>query len=254
MPVQQSAPTAEHAAEQLLAEARNIVHDSKRPIRHIAFVVDGNRRWARQHRHANPIAGHRRALEVVLERVEDGAAIELPTMSFWLFSSENWRREAEQVNGLFNLGRDAFDRVRQSLLRLNARFRHIGRKDRIPRDLGDAIAALERETSVCTGILTIAAIDYGGRDEIVRAANRALKAGVREFTEDTLTQYLDTAGVDDPDLVIRTSGELRTSGYMVWQAAYSEWLFPKAFFPDLGREEFVSALREYAARERRFGG
>lgn len=239
------------SAERLLSVGREIVEQKN--IQHIAFIVDGNRRWAEQ-QGLHVLEGHRRALEVVVERIEDGVAMGIPVMSFWLFSTENWRRSSEQVEGIFELGREMKARVQEMLMRLEVRFETIGRTDRLPDDLKSVINELKGETRNNTAMTVVAAIDYGGRDEIIRATNKAIEKGRVVESEEIYSALLDTAGIPDPDFVIRTSGERRTSGFMPWQTVYSEWYFPKTFFPGLGRKEFVAALRDYAERQRRFGG
>jgi undecaprenyl diphosphate synthase len=233
------------------SEARGIVKRTR--LRHIGFIVDGNRRWAIG-QNLPSIEGHRRALQVLLDRVGDGADIGLSVMSFWLFSTENWRRGDQQVSAMFNLGREIETRLRAELVRLRLRFRQVGRRDRIPHDLRCLLSELERDTQAFDGPTVIAAIDYGGRDEVVRAVNAAIATGIKKFTPETLNHFLDTTDLPDPDLIIRTSGEVRTSGYMVWQAAHSEWFFTNTLFPALDRDEFLAALRAFDARERRYGG
>jgi undecaprenyl diphosphate synthase len=240
-----------HTEHALLSEARAIVQEHQ--IKHVGFIVDGNRRWAKE-RGLSGVAGHRRALEVLLERVKDGVTAGVPVMSFWLFSTENWRRPPDQVRALFDLGREARERLENELAVLGARFQHIGRQDRLPADLLEIIGGIERRTADNKNIQVLAALDYGGRDEIIRAFNRLLSAGRQQVTLDEFPSFLDTAGLPDPDLVIRTSGETRTSGYMTWQAAYSEWVFAEPYFPAFDLAEFVGALRDYANRQRRFGG
>lgn len=233
-----------------ISEGRSIVR--RKHLRHVGFIVDGNRRWAAGH-NVPWIEGHRRALEVILDRLVDGIDIGLSVMSFWLFSTENWRR-GQQVNTMFDLGREIEMRLRAELSRLRLRFKQVGRRDRIPDGLRCLLAELEQETEGFDGPIVIAAIDYGGRDEVIRAANAAIAAGVKKLTPDILASFLDTADLPEPDLIIRTSGEVRTSGYMVWQAAHSEWVFRNTHFPAFDRDEFLAALKEFDGRERRFGG
>lgn len=237
--------------ERLLSIGREIVE--RKNLQHVAFIVDGNRRWAEQ-QGLHVLEGHRRALEVVLERVEDGVAMGILVMSFWLFSTENWRRPREQIEGMFGLGREIKDRAQETLMRLEVRFETIGRIDRLPDDLKNIINELKGETKNNTAMTVVAAIDYGGRDEIIRATNKAIKKGSPVESEEIYSALLDTTGIPDPDFVIRASGERRTSGFMPWQTVYSEWYFPQTFFPGFGQEEFVVALGDFAERQRRFGG
>ena len=221
-------------------------------LSHVGFIVDGNRRWAKSH-NLPPIEGHKRAIEVILERVNDQVAIGLPVTSYWLFSTENWKREHEQIDALFDLAIASSDRLGEEFRRLGVSFKHIGRKDRIPEELEEKLVLLEAETHGEGRPLVVAAIDYGGRDEIIRAFNAAIDGGETKLDEDGFSRFLDTIGIPNPDMVIRTSGESRTSGFMIWQAAYSEWLFPKTLFPDFDLAQFISALQQFAERDRRFG-
>jgi undecaprenyl diphosphate synthase len=236
---------------ELIEQGRRVVAETK--MRHVALIVDGNRRWARARR-KTWIEGHRKALEVVLGRVEDGIEMGLEVMTFWLFSTENWRRDANHVNALFRLGKEYDQRLHEELRRLNVRFRHIGRKDRIPDFLSRLLTNLESETQTNDAATVVAALDYGGRDDVLRAVNKAIAEKVPAVTEEYLSSQLDAADLPNPDLVIRTSGEIRTSGFMIWQTVYSEWSFPKVFFPDLDTECFVSEVCEFGTRNRRFGG
>ena len=229
---------------------RRIIAESG--LAHVGFIVDGNRRWARQ-RSLPLTEGHRIAVEVILQRVADQVAMGLPVTSFWLFSTENWNRDSDHVNALFHMGAGAEDRVEAELRNLGLSFKHIGRKDRIPQELAQMLTRLEAEDRGDGRYLTIAAIDYGGRDELVRAFNVATSTGVTKLAWENVNSYLDTAGIPDPDLVIRTSGEMRTSGFMLWQAAHSEWLFPETSFPDFDLPHFISALQQFSKREKRLG-
>ena len=235
----------------LLEQGRRVV--KKTGMRHVALIVDGNRRWARARR--KPwIAGHRKALEVILERVEDGLGMGIEVMTFWLFSTENWRRQAKQVDALFRLGMEYEQRLHEEMNRLNVRFRHLGRRDRLPGFLCRLLADLESETLDNDAATVVAALDYGGRDDVLRAVNRAVVERASVVTEEYFSSLVDAADLPNPDLVIRTSGEIRTSGFMIWQAAYSEWSFPQKFFPDFNTEDFVSEVCQFGVRRRRFGG
>lgn len=236
--------------EHLLAEGKEIV--KKTGLQHIGFIVDGNRRWAKSH-NLPPIEGHRKAIEVILETIRGGAEMRIPVMSFWLLSTENWQRGEEFTSALFNLGREMKDKVREELTNLNVRFKTIGREDRLPEDLLKILVELEEQTRGNTKLSVLACIDYGGRDEIRRAANKMVELGIKAETEEEFGKLLDTAEIPNPDLVIRTAGEQRTSGFMLWQTAYSEWIFANNLFPDLGLLEFIATLGEFSKRSRRFG-
>lgn len=239
------------ASSALLEEARAIV--ARHHIQHVGFILDGNRRWAAR-RGLGPAEGYRRALHVVLDRTRDAAAAGIGVVSFWVFSTENWRRGPNQVDAVFDVAREVRDRIRRELLALGARFHHIGRADRLPEDLLTFLADLEDATKGNRGIRTLAAFDYGGQDEVIRAISRAIAAGRPPRSPGDLAQFLDTAGIPDPDIVVRTSGEVRTSGFMIWQSAYSEWIFTRTLGPEFRRRQFVAALRAFSQRQRRFGG
>lgn len=234
----------------LINEGKEIIKATG--TKHVAFIVDGNRRWAEE-RGLSPIEGHREALKLILDSIGDWIEMGIPVVSFWLFSTENWQRPPELVQSIFRLGGEFAESVRQRAMQHNVRFIHLGRKDRIPADLATTIQTLEEQTSTNNRMDVLACIDYGGRDELMRATNKAIMRGELIETEDEFSQLLDTAGIPDPDVVIRTSGEMRTSGFMIWQAVYSELVFISEYFPDLTLVKFVEVLREFAIRERRFG-
>lgn len=230
------------STEKLLSLGQEVIR--KNDIKHLAFIVDGNRRWA-QERGLPLIEGYRKALEKILKLVEYGIDLKIPVMSFWLFSTENWTRGDNFASLIFDIGREAFPRVEETLMRLGARFKHIGRKDRLPPDLQMIISYLEEETEQKTNLTVLSAIDYGGRDEIVRAIRKIVGSGQTVETVEEFSLFLDTAGFPDPDLVIRTSGEQRSSGFMIWQAAYSEWHSLPVLFPDLELAGLVATISKF---------
>jgi undecaprenyl diphosphate synthase len=219
---------------------------------HIAFIVDGNRRWAKD-KGLPIIEGHRRGSEN-LEKIFDFAKkIGVKYVTAWVFSTENWNRSETEVNYLFELFREKFKAYKKKFMDEEIRFIHIGRKDRIPEDVKESLIELEEETKDFTEHAVAFAIDYGGRDELVRATNAIIEKG-KEVSEESINKHLDTVEMPEPDLIIRTSGELRLSGFMLWQSAYAEFAFPKVTFPAFTEEEFTKVLQDYSSRERRFGG
>lgn len=227
------------------------------PPRHIAIIMDGNGRWA-QARHLPRLAGHRagaEALDRAMHLCRD-AGVEFLTV--YAFSTENWRRSKAEVSGLMALLSTYIANKADELVANSVRFRVIGRRGDLSARLQREIAALEERTR--DGAFTlVVALSYGGRDEIVRAAGRLVQARMSSgdsaaVTEEEFGALLDTAGIPDPDLIVRSSGELRLSNFLLWQAAYAEFFFTQTLWPDFGKEDFDAALEAFAKRERRMGG
>lgn len=225
--------------------------------RHIAIIMDGNGRWA-QARHLPRLAGHRagaEALDRAMHLCRD-AGVEFLTV--YAFSTENWRRSKAEVSGLMALLSTYIANKADELVANSVRFRVIGRRGDLSARLQREIAALEERTR--DGAFTlVVALSYGGRDEIVRAAGRLVQARMSSgdsaaVTEEEFGALLDTAGIPDPDLIVRSSGELRLSNFLLWQAAYAEFFFTQTLWPDFGKEDFDAALAAFAKRERRMGG
>lgn len=229
------------------------------PLQHLAIICDGNRRWAKAH-HLPPFEGHRRAVDQVFDELIEAASQRgIKFLTFWIFSTENWQRDQLEVEGLMNLFRRFFDTRINEFKQKNIRFKMIGNLSHFAPDLQKRIVEGMEKTQTCDKITVTLAMSYGGRDELVRAtqkiAHQVLSGGLRpeEITALTLTNSLDTAGVPDPDLIVRTSGEQRLSGFLIWQAEYAEFYFPQWHFPEFDGEKLDECLAEYAARQRRFG-
>jgi undecaprenyl diphosphate synthase len=223
--------------------------------RAVAIIMDGNGRWARQ-RGLPVAAGHRagsRALRPVVE-----AAIDLGVRSLvvYAFSTENWTRPPDEVDALMETFSETIDREVQDLAREGVRTRFVGRRDRAPDALQRKMAELEAATADKNRLQLWIAFDYGGRAEIVEAARRAIDAGVdpAQLDEERFASFLFEPDMPDPDLLIRTSGELRISNFLLWQAAYAELVFVDKLWPDFSGEDLRAALEDYASRRRRFGG
>lgn len=215
--------------------------------RHVAVIMDGNGRWAKS-KGLPRLMGHRAgadALDRVMHYCRD-AGVEFLTV--YAFSTENWKRSTEEVSGLMKLLSSFIHKKEKELVGNGIRFRVIGRRTDLSEKLQKEIAALEEKTAGGSFTLVVA-LSYGGRDEILRAA-----AKFQGGTEEDFSALLDTAGIPDPDLIVRTSGELRLSNFLLWQAAYAEFYFTDVLWPDFGREEFDKALASFAKRERRMGG
>ena len=219
--------------------------------RHIAVIMDGNGRWAKG-RGLPRLAGHRAGADALDRAMHLCKEAGVEFLTVYAFSTENWKRSKEEVGGLMALLSTYIKSKERELVANSVRFRVIGRRGDLSEKLQKEIAGLEERTSGGAFTLVVA-LSYGGRDEIVRAAQRAALAGGCA-TEEDFSRYLDTAGIHDPDLIIRTSGEQRLSNFLLWQAAYAEFYFTDVLWPDFGREEFERALESYSRRERRLGG
>ena len=226
---------------------------------HVAIILDGNGRWAKEHKMPRNL-GHKAGCEAVEQTVEDAARMGIKYLTVYGFSTENWKRSEDEVGALMQLFRFYAKRLLKIAKANNVRVKMIGERSRFAKDLVEAINRLEDETKENTGLTFVIAVNYGSRDEIVRGTKKMLedyKAGkfeLSEVNEDFFSSYLDTAGIPDPDLLIRTSGEQRLSNYLLWQMAYTEFYFTDIYWPDFNREELEKAVEYYNKRERRFGG
>ncbi len=222
---------------------------------HIAIIMDGNGRWALA-RGLPRLAGHRAGTENLRRIIEACIEFGIRYLTIYAFSTENWGRPQEEVAGLMRILEDVIDRELQELHDQGVQLRHIGRLDRLNPVLREKVLHAVEFTQHNTRLVLNVAFNYGGRDEIVCAVQRMIADGVQpeQVSDQLLSQYLFTAGVPDPDLIIRTSGELRGSNFLIWQGAYSEWYFTPTYWPDFSKEELLQALHEFAQRERRYGG
>ncbi len=228
-------------------------------LRHIAIIMDGNGRWAAE-RGLPRTEGHRRGVESTKECVRAAADAGISYLTLFSFSSENWKRPEAEVGFLMGLLKRFIQRDLAELHENNVRLRIIGSENHVPPDILTMLREAVALTAGNTGLQLVIAFNYGARDEIVRAARRMaerVKAGeitAGDITEKSLAAEFDTAGIPDPDLIIRTSGEHRISNFLLWQCAYSEFLFVDNFWPDFTRQTLESAIAAYRQRERRFGG
>ena len=215
--------------------------------------MDGNRRWAKSHKLAI-LAGHRRAaLDVIEPLVDTAIANNISHLTLWAFSTENWNREKAEVNGLMTLFREVLTENIERFHKKGVRVRTIGDLSKFPEDIVRGLEdGLEKTKNNATITLTFA-LNYGGRDEIVRAIRKLTSTKIESLTQEKFSELLDTKGIPDPDLLIRTGGEQRLSGFLAWQAVYAELYFTNVLFPDFSPTEFEKAIVEYATRQRRFG-
>lgn len=235
------------------ALARQISFD--RLPRHVAVIMDGNGRWAAQ-RHLPRVEGHRAGIDAVREVVESSARLGIGVLTLYAFSVENWKRPATEVSTLMALLKRYLRLELQTLLRNDIRFRVIGRADELAPDIRRELSAAEERTAANRGMLFNIALNYGGRAEIVEAARSLIAAGVRpeDLDEERFASALYTAGQPDPDLLIRTSGEMRVSNFLLWQIAYAEIWVTETLWPDFRRRHLLEALVAYQKRDRRYGG
>ncbi len=226
--------------------------------RHVAFIMDGNGRWARQ-RGLPRIEGHRKGVETVRTVLETAWELGIKQITLYAFSAENWKRPAEEVGALMNLLEWFLDRETARLVENRIRLRTIGHVEALPASVQRALTKAVAATAGFTEHTLVLALNYGARDEVVEAVKAysvAVVAGrerVEKTSYETFRRYLATADLPDPDLVIRTSGETRLSNFLLLQSAYAEFVFTPVLWPDFGKAELAAAVAEYARRERRFG-
>jgi undecaprenyl diphosphate synthase len=226
---------------------------------HIAIIMDGNGRWAKS-RGLPRVAGHRRGADAVRRVIRGAGELGIPVLTLFAFSTENWTRPADEVSDLMGLLRHYLRHELEELGRNGARLRVIGDRDRLAKDIVKDIVDAEARTRTNTRIDVNICINYGARDEILRATRTlARKVAAGEFSADKIDETsfereLLTAGVPDPDLLVRTSGEQRISNFMLWQCAYAELVFVDTLWPDFGKEHLEQAIAEFRKRERRYGG
>lgn len=250
----------------------NISSQSIKKIpQHVVIIPDGNRRWARE-RGLPTFEGHRRGFQRAIEIGKKAREMGIKYFTLWGFSTENWHRSKEEVNYLMQLFKQMVDQHLQEALKNKIKIIHFGRKDRFDLELKNKLIKAEEETKDFYQYYLGLALDYGGRDEILRAiekigkrfkdqikssllqnSNRASFASEFKIEEGDFSKYLDTKEFPDPDLVIRTSGEIRTSGLMIWQTAYAEWIFYQKYFPDFTPNDLEKCIYQYINRQRRFG-
>ena len=222
---------------------------------HIAIIMDGNGRWAAR-RHLPRVEGHRAGIESVREVVETSARLGIDVLTLYAFSVENWKRPRTEINTLMTLLKRYLRLEIGTLHKNNIRFRVIGREEELAADVRRELEIGERQTAANSGMLFNIALNYGGRAEIVHAARRAIEAGIRpeDLDERRFGDLLYTAGQPDPDLLIRTSGEMRISNFLLWQIAYSEIWVTETLWPDFRRRHLLEAVVAYQKRDRRYGG
>jgi undecaprenyl diphosphate synthase len=228
--------------------------DFDRLPRHVAIIMDGNGRWAAG-RHLPRVEGHRAGIDAVRDTVETSARLGIPVLTLYAFSVENWKRPDTEISALMGLLKRYLRLELKTLLKNNIRFHVIGQRERLSPDIRDELQAAEARTCGNSGMLFNIALSYGGRAEIVDAVRRAIREGhdPESIDEQTFSSLLYTAGQPDPDLLIRTSGEMRVSNFLLWQIAYAEIWVTEALWPDFRARHLLEALVDYQKRERRYG-
>jgi undecaprenyl diphosphate synthase len=232
--------------------------DLEKLPRHLAIIMDGNGRWA-QERMLKRIIGHQKGVETVRNIVEESSLLGIRYLTLFAFSAENWLRPKSEVRSLMTLLKKYIAMETPRLMRNNIRFNVIGKLDELPADVNEAVAVAIAKTAGNNGMVLTLALSYGARQEILQAVARLAddmatgKIRKEEVTESFFSQYLYTADLPEPDFLIRTSGEMRISNFLLWQIAYSELYFTEVNWPDFGKAEFYQALGNFQSRERRFG-
>lgn len=235
------------------------------PINHIAIIMDGNRRWAKEH--GLPVLeGHRRVVDVVLEPlIEHAADCGIKYLTLWAWSTENWKRDSKEVKGIMNLLRYGFKTFGEQMHKKGIRIKVIGDISSFDEDIQKLLSFYIEKTKENTKITIIFALNYGGRNEIVRAINKTRNSKLEtsfgpaqdgpnfDISEEYFSKFLDTAGIPDPEIIVRTGGEKRLSGFLLWQSQYSELFFESWHMPEFLPEKLDEIIREYTLRQRRFG-
>jgi undecaprenyl diphosphate synthase len=219
---------------------------------HIAIIADGNRRWAKS-RGLPEIMGHKKGGEVFESLVDYARSVGVKCMTLWVFSTENWKRPQNEIDNIFNLVRLQIDKYGKKCMNDKIRCVHIGRKDRFPEDIKQAIVDIEEKTKGFKDFTIAVAADYGGHDELIRAITKVNDQKL-EITSENIEKNLDTADLPNCDLIIRPGGEKRFSGFMSWQSEYAEFYFTDLYFPDFDTNQLQVAIDDFSKRTRRFGG
>jgi undecaprenyl diphosphate synthase len=232
-------------------DLKKLIDPSNLP-RHVAIIMDGNGRWA-QKRNKSRLEGHKAGAKSVKEIVETAKELGIKFLTLYSFSKENWGRPKKEVNALMKLLYNYLGSQVKNLMKHNIKLNAIGDLDDLPLYVRKRLREVMEKTRNNDGMVLTLALSYSGRNEILRAVNKVLKEGKKEITEEEFRKYLDTAGIPDPDLLIRTGGEMRISNFLLYQIAYTEFYITRTFWPDFRKREFYKAIIDYQKRERRFG-
>ena len=233
------------------AEQKEI--DKERLPTHIAFIMDGNGRYAIS-RGMPRTFGHRQGLEALKRVIEEAYNLGIKVLSFFMFSTENWKRPKEEIDYIFSLANEFKKETKEKYIEKGIKVVTMGDLTRLPVDLQEGLAELVNDTKDNDKMIVNLGLNYGGRDEIVKACNQIIADGIKTVDKETFKSYLYTNALPDPDIVVRTSGEMRVSNFMLYQLAYSEFIFPKKHWPEFGKKDLEDIIIEYQGRDRRFGG
>ena len=238
-----------------MAETNTEFPPLENPPHHVGIIMDGNGRWAKANKKRR-IEGHRAGTENLRRTLRSSVEFGVKMLTIYAFSTENWKRPPFEVMGLMKILEDVIDRELEDLNKNGVQLRHIGRLERLRPAIRKKVLYAIEMTSQNDQLVLNVAFNYGGRQEIVDAVQRVVEEGIpaEEITEEVLSGHMYTAGSPDPDLIIRTSGEFRTSNFLIWQAAYAEYYITPTYWPDFGKAEYYKALQEFSQRDRRYGG
>ena len=238
-----------------MAETSTEFPPLEHPPHHVGIIMDGNGRWAKANKKRR-IEGHRAGTENLRRTLRSSVEFGVKMLTIYAFSTENWKRPPFEVMGLMKILEDVIDRELGELNKNGVQLRHIGRLERLHPSIQKKVLHAIDMTKQNDRLVLNVAFNYGGRQEIVDAVQRVVEDGIpaEEITEDVLSEHMYTAGSPDPDLIIRTSGEFRTSNFLIWQAAYAEYYITPTYWPDFGKAEYYKALQEFSQRDRRYGG
>ncbi len=220
---------------------------------HLAIIMDGNGRWAKR-RGLPRNQGHKAGMAAVERVINYCLKYKIKYLTLFAFSTENWKRDKEEIDGIFDLVRNYIKDYRDSFVENNIKVDYIGNLKPFPEDLVSVLENIKKKTEKFDELTVVLALNYGGRDDIVRAVNSIINEGCKNITNETIINHLDTKNIPEPDIVVRTSGEQRVSNFMLYQMAYSEFYFPKIFWPDFNEKAFLKILKTYQKRDRRYGG
>lgn len=223
-----------------------------KPPRHIAIIMDGNGRWAKK-RLMPRTAGHKAGLDTFVDIADACNDIGIEYLTVYAFSSENWNRAPEEVGALMELMSRGITKYEPEMVKRNVKLKLLGDLSRFEPQYRDALLGVQERLSKNDGMTLCICLSYGGRQELVNAFNELIKEGKTDITASDIERHLYSAGVPDPDLVIRTSGEYRISNFLLWQSAYSEYYFTDVYWPDFNKDELLKAIEDYSKRERRYG-
>ncbi len=222
-------------------------------LKHIAFIMDGNRRWAKK-RGLSSNAGHREGVEALIRTIKALCEVKIPYASFFAFSTQNWSRSKDEINSLIKLAEEYFEKKTDFYEKYSISVKFFGDLSVFPKKTQQILKSVEEKTKNFSALKIGICLNYGGREDVVQAVNKLIKQGKTSVNENDILQNLYSASFPEPDFVVRTSGEMRLSNFMLFQMAYSELYFPKCYWPSFGKKQLLKAIKVFSKRHRRFGG